>query len=208
MAMRHQHDVDGRKQIECYPGIVVTFGSGQGEGRSARRPHRIDQNVQARGLDQPAGVADKREAYLATLDAIRRRIGIGARRPNRPTGALPAAAELPTQYFAIAPLAVPRWGRRNARRRNDRISVRNRFSWTMEADWPAKPGVGARASKAAASRNGRPFCGRLFLTFGPRGRLTPATLEKTLFSTRRPVLEAGGQRPTARCALGRKDVWT
>src|SRR6185369_12117906 len=39
------------------------------------------------------------------------------------------------------------------------------------------------------------------------GGLTPALLGKTFFSTRRPALEAGGQRPTARCALGRKSVW-
>src|SRR5258705_14015562 len=48
---------------------------------------------------------------------------------------------------------------------------------------------------------------RASLTFeGERG-LTPAIIGKTFFSTRRPVLEAGGQRPTARCALGRKSVW-
>src|SRR5665213_2057964 len=47
----------------------------------------------------------------------------------------------------------------------------------------------------------------LFLTFGVRGVLTAAILGKTFFSTRRPALEAGGQRPTARCALGRKIVW-
>ena len=45
------------------------------------------------------------------------------------------------------------------------------------------------------------------LTFGPFGGLTPALLGKTFFSTRRPALETGGQRPTARCALGRKSVW-
>ena len=31
-------------------------------------------------------------------------------------------------------------------------------------------------------------------------------IEKTFFSTRRPALETGGQRPTALCALGRKRV--
>src|SRR5450631_1617871 len=48
---------------------------------------------------------------------------------------------------------------------------------------------------------------RLFLTFMVRGGLTAPILEKTFFSTRRPAPEAGGQRPTARCALGRKSVW-
>jgi len=33
---------------------------------------------------------------------------------------------------------------------------------------------------------------------------SPHLLGKTFFSTRRPVPETGGQRPTARCALGRK----
>jgi hypothetical protein len=45
------------------------------------------------------------------------------------------------------------------------------------------------------------------LTFGAFGGLTPALLGKTFFSTRRPALETGGQRPTARCALGREIVW-
>src|SRR4051794_27225752 len=49
--------------------------------------------------------------------------------------------------------------------------------------------------------------GRHSLTFGACGGLTPALLGKTFFSTRRPALETGGQRPTARCALGRKIVW-
>src|SRR6185369_14284112 len=39
------------------------------------------------------------------------------------------------------------------------------------------------------------------------GGLTPALLGKTFFSTRRPAHETGGQRPTARCALGRESVW-
>src|SRR5437879_13866895 len=47
----------------------------------------------------------------------------------------------------------------------------------------------------------------LFLTFAGCGGLTPAIIEKTFFSTRRPAPEAGGQRPTARCALGRESVW-
>src|ERR1700738_4307686 len=45
------------------------------------------------------------------------------------------------------------------------------------------------------------------LTFAAHGGLRPTLLGKTFFSTRRPALEAGGQRPTARCALGRESVW-
>src|SRR6266478_102347 len=48
---------------------------------------------------------------------------------------------------------------------------------------------------------------RLFLTFAGCGGLTPPFIEKTFFSNGRPALETGGQRPTARCALGRKSVW-
>src|SRR3984893_9135477 len=48
---------------------------------------------------------------------------------------------------------------------------------------------------------------RLSLTFGAGRGLTPAILGKMFFSTRRPAPETGGQRPTARCALGRKSVW-
>src|SRR6266851_7467549 len=48
---------------------------------------------------------------------------------------------------------------------------------------------------------------RLFLTFMVCGGLTAPILEKTFFSTHRPAPETGGQRPTARCALGRKGVW-
>src|SRR5436190_14683237 len=53
----------------------------------------------------------------------------------------------------------------------------------------------------------KPCLARLSLTFGGYGALTPAIFGKTFFSTRRPAREAGGQRPTARCALGRKSVW-
>src|ERR1700733_8856430 len=45
-----------------------------------------------------------------------------------------------------------------------------------------------------------------YLTSGPICVFIPQILGKTFFSTRRPVPEAGGQRPTARCALGRKNV--
>src|ERR1700676_3201905 len=48
---------------------------------------------------------------------------------------------------------------------------------------------------------------RLSLTFGPGRGLPPAILGKRFFSTGRPAPETGGQRPTARCALGRKSVW-
>src|ERR1019366_8654689 len=47
-----------------------------------------------------------------------------------------------------------------------------------------------------------------FLDFGGSPGFNVANpSERFIFSTRRPVPEAGGQRPTARCALGRKSVW-
>src|SRR6478752_8726516 len=57
-------------------------------------------------------------------------------------------------------------------------------------------------------RTGRGHSGLISLTFAGYRGLTPALLGKTFFSTRRPALETGGQRPTARCALGRESVWT
>src|SRR6266851_9849580 len=75
-------------------------------------------------------------------------------------------------------------------------------------------GMARLASKRAfrqgdhrSSRFTKPPLPRVSLTFGGERGLTPAIIGKTFFSTRRPVLEAGGQRPTARCALGRKSVW-
>src|SRR6266481_7663734 len=58
-----------------------------------------------------------------------------------------------------------------------------------------------------ACADGRPRAPPPSLTFRTYRGLTPALLGKTFFSTRRPALETGGQRPTARCALGRKSVW-
>src|SRR5258707_1130062 len=65
-----------------------------------------------------------------------------------------------------------------------------------------------RQGVRGSSRFKKPPLPRVSLTFGGERGLTPAIIGKTFFSTRRPVLEAGGQRPTARCALGRKSVWT
>src|SRR5262249_3947261 len=45
------------------------------------------------------------------------------------------------------------------------------------------------------------------LTLGLLLYLTRPFIGKSFFSTRRPVQETGGQRPTARCALGRERVW-
>src|SRR5664279_1377448 len=69
-----------------------------------------------------------------------------------------------------------------------------------------KTRVSARG-KPAGRVHENTILARLFLTLGGYGGLTAAILGKTYFSTRRPAREAGGQRPTARCALGRETVW-
>src|SRR3982074_1061714 len=91
----------------------------------------------------------------------------------------------------------------------------------MAAAAPAKSPIRRRrgsfmsrfAPKAPASASEKPrallheraILPRLSLTFGACGGLTPAILGKTFFSTRRPALEARGERPTARCALRRAE---
>ena len=204
MAVRHQRDIDRRQRVERNAGIVATLRSGPADRRGARRPHRIDQDVQPGGLDQPAGVADKRQSHLLAADARRRRVGVRARRPLRPGLPLPAGAELPAQHFA-------------KRFRRHAIGIEKMRAVEMVGH---RPGIGFQllmarlASKPAFRQGGRRPAGsakcRFSLTFldfrGLRG-LTAALLGKTFFSTRRPALEAGGQRPTARCALGRKSVW-
>src|SRR5579862_2796087 len=68
----------------------------------------------------------------------------------------------------------------------------------------------ARSKRAASTMSCTPYqitSRALSLTFARLERLTPPLLEDTS-STRRPVLGAGGQRPTARCALGRKFFWS
>ena len=81
------------------PGSLQRFGPAQLTG-DARRPHRIDQDVQSRCLDQPARVTDKRQSHLVAADACRRGVDVGARRPIGPGLPLPAGAELPAQHFA------------------------------------------------------------------------------------------------------------
>src|SRR5690242_11326097 len=64
------------------------------------------------------------------------------------------------------------------------------------------------ASAIPLTRTEKPRLSASFLDFGaPRVFNAATSIGKSSFSTRRPVLETGGQRPTARCALGRKYVW-
>src|ERR1700748_2495139 len=68
---------------------------------------------------------------------------------------------------------------------------------------PCKGQAGPPGSRSRQSRR------QVSLTFRPQGRLNRAnSSERFIFSTRRPVPCAGGQRLTARCARGRKSVWS
>ncbi len=128
MAMRHQHDVDRRQRVERNAGIVVTLRSGPAERRGPLRPHRIDQDVQPRCLDQPAGVTDERQPHLV---AGRRAAAACRRKGSAPSRARPAAAgRCRTASAAPHPAisAARRRDRKNACRRNDRRPGRHRFS--------------------------------------------------------------------------------
>ena len=99
VAVRHQHDVDVRQGIEGNAGIVVAPRPRKAHRRDAHRPHGIDEDVEAAGLDQPARVAYERQPHLVALDARRRRVGMRVLHPIRPGRALAIAAELPAQHF-------------------------------------------------------------------------------------------------------------
>ena len=171
---------------------------------------------------------DKRKSHIRAVNPRRRRIGIGARRPFRPSLTLPAGPELPAEDLP------ERFGRHSIGIKELR-SIEMVREWAgivfraVDPDGQTDQGGDAReqCEKAAAgdfhdpirpqnsgfSKGPADLCfkkarlPRLSLTFRGCGALTPAIFGKTFFSTRRPAREAGGQRPTARCALGRKSVW-
>src|ERR1700722_3757745 len=97
MAVRDQHDVDLGQDLKGDAGIVVPFRPRKGKRRGAFRPNRIDQNIEARSLDHPAGVPHEAYPGLVAFDARGRRIGERTWRPYRPVRALALAAELPAQ---------------------------------------------------------------------------------------------------------------
>ena len=99
MAMRDKHDVDMRQGLEGDAGIVVPAGAGERERRHPLRPYGVDEDVEPSGLDQPAGMADEGQPRRLAMNLVRRRIGMRARRPFRPAGALAVAVELPAQHF-------------------------------------------------------------------------------------------------------------
>lgn len=95
MTVRHQHDIDVGQRLEGDARIVVALRPCPAHRRNSHRPHGIDQDVQPRRLDQPARMPHERQPHLVAGDTRRRPIGVWARRPVRPGGALPAATELP-----------------------------------------------------------------------------------------------------------------
>ena len=190
------------------PGSLWRFGPAQRTGEARSDHTGIDQDVQARGLDQPADVADKRQPHLAAIDTRRRGVGMRARRPFGPGLPLPVPAELPAQHFA------ERFRRRAVGIEKlpavEMIGERSGIGFLGGASWPDRQQIGLllQGGRPAAGLHESAMRPRLSLTFGACGGLTRANpSERSFFSTRRPVPEAGGQRPTARCALGRKIVW-
>ena len=105
VAVRHQHDVDRRQVGKRDAGIVDPLRPDEAERRRALRPDRIEQDIEARGLDQKAGVADIGDAPSRAFDARRRTVGIRRRRPGRPfrPGAAQPALQEPAQQIAPAP---------------------------------------------------------------------------------------------------------
>src|ERR1700691_6113981 len=95
MAMRHQHDVDRRQVRECDARVVDALWPDKAERGCTLRPYRIEQNVESRGLDQPAGMADIADAPNRAFDMRRRPVSIERRRPCRPlrSAAAPVAID-------------------------------------------------------------------------------------------------------------------
>src|ERR1700730_8823459 len=104
VAVRHQHDIDRRQVCKDDTWIVDPFRPDKAERRRARRPHRVEQHIQTRGLNEPAGMADIGNAPVRAVDACRRTIGVRRWCPGRPLrlGAAPVTIDEPTQQIASA----------------------------------------------------------------------------------------------------------
>src|SRR5579871_143751 len=84
VTMRHEHKVDRRQALESNARIVHALRPDKGEGRGALGPHRVAQNVHARGLDQYARMADIGNADGFSFDPRRRLVGESAWRTLGP----------------------------------------------------------------------------------------------------------------------------
>ena len=68
--VRYQYPVDGREVGDVDAWGVDALGTGKAEGAGAFRPMRVEQDVNAGGLDEHGGVADEAQAELLALDAL------------------------------------------------------------------------------------------------------------------------------------------
>ena len=105
VSVRHQDRVDRRQIGKGDARIIDPLGADKAERRCALRPHRVDQNVEAGRLDEPARVPDIGQAPGRAFDAVGRTISIRRRRPCRPfrLGAAPVTIDQPTQQIALVP---------------------------------------------------------------------------------------------------------
>src|SRR5262249_34124633 len=71
------------------------------DGGNALRPHRVDENIEAGGLDQEAGMTDKGDAQACAVDPRRRPVCIRTRRVPRP-GDASATRGPPADQFGEA----------------------------------------------------------------------------------------------------------
>ena len=68
--VRDQHPIDGREVGDVDARGVDALGAGKAEGAGAFRPMRVEQDVDASGLDEHGGVADEAQAELLASDAL------------------------------------------------------------------------------------------------------------------------------------------
>ena len=122
VAVRHQHGIDRRQVGKGDAGIVDPLRPDEAKRRSALRPHRIEQHIETRGLNEKARMADIGNPPACAFDACRRPVGIRRRRPGRPLGpGCRASSDRPSSAAHPAGRAAARRrGRKTARRRNDR----------------------------------------------------------------------------------------
>ena len=178
----------GGRSANAMPGSFTRFGP---TCRTARRaPTRPDrENVEARGLQQKARVPDIGDPAGGALDPRAAAGPVRRRRPGRPLCAGAAPMRSSSQRRGPGGSSAARRGdRESARRRSDRSPDRS-GSGTFTAYYSVRRRFGARITPRL--RNGPPHL------FRRRSR------KRLEIADRRPAHEAGGNRPTARCALGR-----
>ena len=70
VVVRYQYPVDGREVGDVDARGVDALGASKAKGAGAFRPMRVEQDVDAGGLDEHGGVADEAQAELLTQDAL------------------------------------------------------------------------------------------------------------------------------------------